>query len=208
MNQASLQYSSSLVGIFAWCICIVSHLLNPLPIKDSVRSHSLTLRSGLDLLFITTTTAAITMKPEQEKDQKGEKRGHREELSPPNTPTSRPTPNKMTKSEEVSLSDVIGELLKIRGSIERLEQSMEARMTAVKKDVMDMKVSMEKMSDEVTEIVREEVNRENYKMKSKLNEIKMEAKKLEDFRADAQEHSDKKDSVIVMGVEVDDEESE
>ena len=64
------------------------------------------------------------------------------------------------------------------------------------------------MNDEMTEIVREEVNRENDKMKSELNKIKMETKKLEVFRADAQEHSDKKDSVIVMGVEVDDEESE
>ena len=148
------------------------------------------------------------MKPKQ--DQRGEKKRLREELSPPNTPSSRPAPNKMTKSEEeeVSLSDVIGELRIIRGSIERLEQSMEARMTAVEKDVQDMKVSMGKMSEEVTEIVREEINRENDKMKSELNEIKLEAKKLEVFRADAREQADKKDSVIVMGVKEEDGESD
>ena len=149
------------------------------------------------------------MKPKQ--DQRGEKKRLREEPSPPNTPSSRPTPNKMTKSEEeeeVSLADIIGELRKIRGSIERLEQSMEARMTAVEKDVQDMKVSMGKMSEEVTEIVREEMKRENDKMKGELNEIKLEAKKLEVFRADAREQADKKDSVIVMGVKEEEDESD
>ena len=73
----------------------------------------------------------MIMKPDQGKGQKEEKKRQREDFTPPNTPSSRPPPNKMVNSEDVSLSDIIGKLRLIRGSIERLEQNMAARMVAV-----------------------------------------------------------------------------
>ena len=96
----------------------------------------------------------------------------------------------------------------------RLEEKFEIRLTAVEGAVEDMKVNLIAVKEELNkenEKLRDDLNKCEKRVEKELVKIKGEARKLEAFRAfeiDAQEQAGKKDTVIVLGVKEDENETE